>query len=168
MDKLICGLISKVFLIRWCTTCTTLTSNIEKFQYLKSYLHGDAAFIVANYQLKDDFYEIAYKALHDRYHNKRRLAQLYIDRILDFPRNTSSKKLQSFLTTHTTAVNSFKSLEIQDKMDYLIFHLALRNLDNSTRIAFERKWSSQMMPTFQSLIEFVDEACKIQELMAQH
>ena len=64
---------------------------------------------------------------------------------------------QSFLTIHTTAINSFKSPEIQDKMDYLIFDLALRNLDNSTRKAFERKWSSQTMPTFQSLIEFVDE-----------
>ena len=51
-------------------------------------------------------------------------------------------------------------------MDYLIFHLALRNLDNSTRIAFERKLSSQTMPTYQSLIEFVNEACKTQELMA--
>ena len=28
-------------------------SNIKKFQYLKSYLHGDAAFIVANYQLRE-------------------------------------------------------------------------------------------------------------------
>ena len=49
-------------------------SNIAKFEYLKSYLHGDAAFIVANYQLKDDLYELAYKALYDRYHNKRSLA----------------------------------------------------------------------------------------------
>ena len=57
-------------------------------------------------------------------------------------------------------------MEIQDKMDYLIFHLALRNLDNSIRIAFERKWSSQTMKTFQSLIQFVDEACKTQKLMA--
>ena len=142
-------------------------SNIDKFQYLKSYLHGDAAFIVANYQLKDDLYELAYKALHDRYHNQRRLAQLYVDRILDFPKNTSSRKLQSFLTTHTAAINSFKSLKIQDKMiqDKWIFHQALRNLDNSTTIAFEKKMTSQTMPTFQSLIEFVDEACKTQELM---
>ena len=91
---------------------------------------------------------------------------MYIDRILDFPKNTSAKMLQSFLTTHTTAVNSFKSLELQDKIDYLIFHLVLRNLDNSTTIAFERKRSSETMSTFQSLIEFEDEACNTQELMA--
>ena len=97
-------------------------------------MHGDATFIVANYQLKDDLYELAYKALHDRYHNKCRLAQLYIDRILNFAKNISSQKLESFLTLHTTPINSFISLEIQDKMYYLIFHLALRNLDNSTRI----------------------------------
>ena len=42
-------------------------SNLEKFQYLKSYLFGDGAFIVINYQLKADLYEVAYKALYDRY-----------------------------------------------------------------------------------------------------
>ena len=73
-------------------------NNIEKFQYLKSCLHRDAVFIAANYQLKDDLHELAYKALHDRYHNQRRLAQLYIDRILDFLKKTSSRKLRSFLT----------------------------------------------------------------------
>ena len=140
-------------------------SNIEKFQYLKSYLFGDAASMVANYQLKGELYEIAYKTVNDRYHNKRRLAQLYIDQILDFNKNSNSRSLQGLLITHTTAVNSFKSLGLPDELDYILFHLTLRNLDSSTRKAFERQVSSQMIPTFDSLIKFADETCKTNELL---
>ena len=74
----------------------------------------DAAPVVENYQLTNDLYHVAYTALEKRYNNKRRLAQLYIGRILDFSKNSGSNtgNFQLFLTAHTTAVNAFKALQI--------------------------------------------------------
>jgi len=145
-------------------------SPVEKFQYLRSHLTSDAALLIANYQLSGDLYQIAYDSLHERYNNKRRLAQLYVDRILEFSKssNSSLSSLQLFLNTHTTSVNSFNALDIGDKLDYLLLHMSLRNLDTATRTSFEKQCSSNIIPTFNSLIQFVAEACKAQELMASN
>ena len=96
-------------------------SLVEKFQYLKSYLKGDAATLIANYQLSDDLYIVAYEALEKRNNNKRTLAQIYIDRILDYSKNSvsNSRNIHSFLTAHTTSVNAFPSLDIPNSTDYL-------------------------------------------------
>ena len=71
-------------------------SLVEKFQYLKSYLKGDAAVLIANYELREELYIVAYEVLEKRYNNKRRLAQLHIDRILDYSKNSvsNSRNLQ--------------------------------------------------------------------------
>ena len=147
---------------------SNLISPVEKFQYLKSYLRLDAASVVENYQLTTDLYYVAYTALEKRYNNKRRLAQLYIDRILDFSKNSGSntRNLQLFLTAHTAAVNAFRALNIPDTTDYLLLYICLRNLDNGTRKAFERHCSSQVIPTFETFIQFIEESCKTNELMS--
>ena len=144
-----------------------LLSSIEKFQYLKSYLTSDAAATIGNYQLSGDLYEIAYRALRDRYNNQRRLAQFCIDKLLDFSKqsHTNSGHLQQFLTSHTTATNSFKALNLSDPLDYVLLHLSIRNLDQTTRKAFEKQCQSQQIPTLQCLISFVSEASKTQKLM---
>ena len=43
--------------------------------------------------------------------------------------------------------------------------MSVRNLDSSIRKAFEKLCSSQNIPTFHSLIEFVNENCTTQELL---
>ena len=98
-------------------------SPVEKFQYLT----GDAVTIISSYQLTGDLYAPAYGALYDRYNNKRRLAQLYIDKLVDFPKqhHSSGGQLQHFLSIHTTAINSFKTLNLSDSLDYVLFHLSV-------------------------------------------
>ena len=97
-------------------------SPIEKFQYLRPHFTGDAVIVISNYPLTGDLYSHAYGAVLDRYNNKRCLAQLYIEKLLDYSKPTHSNDghLQHFLTVHTTASNSFKSLNLTDPFDYIL------------------------------------------------
>ena len=137
-------------------------SDVEKFQYLRSLLVSDAAALVCNYPLSNELYMTAYEVLQNRYNNKRRLAQHYIDKLLNFSKASThtASNLQHFLTTHTSAINSFRALDIDDTADYMLLHLTLRNLDSTTRKAFEKQCSSNFVPTYRSLIQFVAETCK--------
>ena len=105
--------------IQWTLTVSLVhnnaaSNNIEKFQYLRSYLISDAASVVCNYQLTVDLYPLVYQTSQDRYSNERRFAQLYINKVLDFTRNSNT--LTSFSKilkcVHTIAINSFKVLNI--------------------------------------------------------
>ena len=73
------------------------------------------------------------------------------------------ENLQRFLNFHSTAINSFKALNITYPLDCFILHISVRNLDHSTKKAFEKQCSSQNIPTYQSLTEFVNKSCKTQE-----
>lgn len=142
-----------------------LNSNlnaIEKFQYLRSYFLSDAAALVGNFSLSNDLYYVAYDALQDRYNNKRRLAQRYVDKILNFSKSSTfmGSTLQHFFTVLIPAINSFRALEINNELDYLLLHLTLCNLDANTRKAFEKQCSSNIIPTYQSIIQFVGDTCK--------
>ncbi|XP_044742380.1 uncharacterized protein LOC123304888, partial [Chrysoperla carnea] len=144
-----------------------LLSAIQKFQYLRTLLTDDALAVISEYHLSEENYLLALTALKNRYHNKRRLAQMYIDNILNFGKiaNGNSANLHKFLKTHTSSVNAFKALGINDQLDYLLLHLSLHNLDNKTRKVFENKHASSSIPSYQNLIDFITEQCRTNELI---
>ena len=55
---------------------------------------------------------------------------------------------------------------MENKLDYSLLHMSLRNLDITTRKSFEKQYLSKIIPTPNSLILFVAQMCKAQELMA--
>lgn len=61
-------------------TSTTL-ENIQKLQYLRSSVKGDALNVIKNLELTNDNYLIARKLLMDRYHHPRRLVNAYLRKL---------------------------------------------------------------------------------------
>lgn len=138
----------------------------QKFQYLKTTLKGEALAVISGLQLIPDNYEIAYEALVQRYQNSRRIASVYFSKLLQYKTlsHNSLSSLKDFLHNHETAVNSIKSLKLPDLADFLLFSIALNNLDSNTKRAFENKMPSEGIPTYRQLIEFVTQQIRIMEL----
>lgn len=144
-------------------------SAINKFQYLYSSLKGDALCTISGLKLVPENYPLALEALALRFQNKRRLANGYLQRITEFKQLTggSQPELQRFLNVHVNSLNAFEALGIPDTWDFAKLLLSLNNLDPGSRRAFEDKHSSQTIPTYKDLIQFITERCRVAELMGK-
>ncbi|XP_058839282.1 uncharacterized protein LOC131694798 [Topomyia yanbarensis] len=60
-------------------------ANIDKFQYLKGLVHGEAARIIEAISVCDEGYNDAWRALKLRYENKRQLVRCHIKALFDTP-----------------------------------------------------------------------------------
>lgn len=142
-------------------------STVNKFQYLRTSLRGDALAVISGLALVPENYPLAIEALKSRYQNKRRLANIYLGNITSFSPllNGSHKELQRFLNTHENNLNALETVGIPDLWDYAKLHLSLQNLDPSTRRAFEDKVSTQNIPSYADLIKFATERSRVAELM---
>ncbi|XP_045477939.1 uncharacterized protein LOC123683084 [Harmonia axyridis] len=138
---------------------------VQKFHLLASAISGEAASVISGFQLNSVNYPLAYQALHSRYQNPRRLANLYVNQILDSrPASVSSlPQLKKFVTTHQNAIHAIKALPISDLADFLLFSLALRNLDIPSRHLFEGQLSSDDFPTLAQLLEFTNRQLRVLE-----
>jgi len=61
---------------------TTGLSDVEKFEYLKTSLEGEALSLVAHLNLTSNNYNSVWDILRDRYRNKRDLARIHLDALL--------------------------------------------------------------------------------------
>lgn len=138
---------------------------VQKFHLLTSALSGEAASVISGFELNSVNYPLAYQALYARYQNPRRLADLYVNQILDSrPASVSSlSQLKQFAITHQNAINALKALPIPDLADYLLFSLALRNLDVPSRQLFEGQLSSDDFPNLTQLLEFTNRQLRVLE-----
>lgn len=132
---------------------------------MKTSLKGEALTVISGFQLTADNYLLAYNALLSRFQNKRRIASMYLKRILNFKAaNTSSlSNLKEFLDIHQTSVNAIKTLNFKDLTDFLFFSLALNNMDSHIQKTFENKHASVSIPTYDELIDFITQQMLIQE-----
>lgn len=60
-------------------------SSIDKYNYLKSYLEGEAARAIAGLPLTDANYEVAVTILKQRYGNKQQVISAHMDELLNIP-----------------------------------------------------------------------------------
>lgn len=140
-------------------------SETKKFQYLKTSLKGDALSVISQLDFIPENYILAKESLKKRYENKRRLASLYINKILNFKLSGRSD-YQRLLTTLENSWNGLEKLNIPDLKDYLKLFLSLEKLDFGTRKAFESQHSPNSFPTYEDLIKHLTEKVKVDELLS--
>nr|CAI5856106.1 unnamed protein product [Callosobruchus analis] len=115
-------------------------SNTEKFYYLLTAVSGPALSLVKTTS--------------------------YLDKLFHFkPLATeSAASLNLFLQTFQESVKALKILKIYDLSSFLLFCIALRNLDPVTRREFEQTVEQEAIPTFQGLIMFVEKHLRVIEM----
>lgn len=145
----------------------TLTT-VQKFHYLKSSLEREPLAVISCFQLTAENYGLALESLKERYQSKKRLATLYLNQIMKFApiNNSSLANLQHYITVHKSSINALSALNLPDMSEFILFHIAYRNLDPHSRMAYEKQANLNSIPTYKDLMCFVTNRTKQAESMA--
>ncbi|KAI5735873.1 hypothetical protein M8J77_023758 [Diaphorina citri] len=136
-------------------------TEVEKLQYLRSFLRGPPLSLIENFQLLDGNYNAAYRLLCDRYENKRALASHHLNMILNFKplHNSNVSGLKTFLDVFQTNFAALKNLGLPNFGDFLMVQIALRALNVEHKKIFEDKLGSNEIPTYEQLMTYVNKLC---------
>lgn len=146
-------------------------SNVTKFQYLLSVLSGEPLSLVKSLNITEANYDVAYKLLHDRYHNPRRLTTLHLNQILDLPDvvATSIKTLRLFINLFHEHTQALKALDcdITSENNPLLSAFILRKMDHELRCKLEVYRSHNVnegptensLPKVKTIIDFLNSEC---------
>lgn len=138
-------------------TSTTL-EDIQKLQYLRSSLKGDALNVVKNLELTNDNYLIARKLLMERYHHPRRLVNAYLRKLYEYPviKTESAANLKQFLDNVNDCQVALEALESNSNDYHFIYHM-MKKLPIVTATGWEEKLGSskelQRLTDFKQFIE---------------
>ncbi|XP_067208487.1 uncharacterized protein [Linepithema humile] len=146
-------------------------SAIQKFQYLRSSLKGEALQILNSLNTSVQNYDIEWELLVKRYENKRLIINTHTKELLEFPvvSKESTASLRTFIDhirTHTRALRSLG--QPVEQWDTLLIYLASTRLDYNTRRDWEvtiSKREQQNMPTMEELLNYLGERCSTLEML---
>ena len=139
----------------------TLT-DIEKFNYLITVLEGQPLSLVRTLPLTADNYITAYDTLHKRYSNKRLRAQSHWHALENTQKlqSESPEALRNLLDVFSENLSALKTLGFPvANWDFVLVMMLLKRLDNSLVTKFELEHGSSEIPTYQSLIDFLEKIC---------
>ncbi|XP_022161886.1 uncharacterized protein LOC111027777 [Myzus persicae] len=110
-------------------------SNIERFHYLHSAVTGSASTVIRSIPLSDPNYLVAWKALEERFDNPRLIVNAHLDKIFNFQplKSASLNDLKTFLDTFKENIGALKTFDIPNKEGFIMFYIAFRLLDSSTK-----------------------------------
>ena len=145
-------------------------SNIEKFNYLSSFLEGPALALVQCTPMSAQNYVTAYESLIERYDNPRLIALAHLKAIDEAPTLNSSNKtlnnVRSLIDAFNENIAALKNLGFPtDDWDFLFFYMFSKHLDKETLIKFETdaNLSRSTIPTYDALKRFMLKQCKALE-----
>lgn len=144
-------------------------SNVRKFQYLQASLQGDALNVIRSLEISNDTYEIAWKLLKKRYHNKKLMISTHIKAIFSIPDVTkesyvSLRSLCDSLQKHLRALEMLK--QPVQSWDLIVLHILSNKLDYSTNKEWETllsKKGESEMPSVNEFIDFLHQRCMLLE-----
>ncbi|CAH1111294.1 unnamed protein product [Psylliodes chrysocephalus] len=89
-------------------------TTIEKMQYLKTNVQGQASKMIKHLDITENNYQSACDILKKRYENKRKLVETLVDKILDLPlgHNEASDKLKELHDFTMECINAMINLGI--------------------------------------------------------
>lgn len=125
-------------------------TSLQKFHYLKSSLSGEAERLIVKYNLAENNYEIAYKALLDRYHNEVILVDSHIIAIISQPVLTSetANGIKELLDVTTENIHALNSLNIEtENWDPILLILLIPKLDPTTKRLWDQTLKPKVRPT---------------------
>lgn len=145
-------------------------TKIQKMQYLKSALHGEASEVLLSMDITEDNYDSAWQLLKDRYDNKRLIIIKHIRSILDLPylQKENFASLRQLLDNFNKHTRILKSLECKvDNWDDMLIVIVTSKFDQITGKEWESLQSPDKMPTVQQLLKFLTNKCQVLEALSR-
>ena len=137
--------------------------NVQRMQYLKGYLSGEAEQLLRHISISDTNYERCWEQLNARYNNKRYLSHYILKRLLSQKNlsNESAVGLKELIDNTCDCLNALANLDIDvGNWDLIVVHLISLKLDPESRKQWELnvtsdKSSSDEIPTFEQFKSFL-------------
>ena len=143
-------------------------SSVEKFQYLKSCLKGDAQTILDGLPLSDANYSAALRLLQDRFGSKRRLLLEHIRALINFspPKYQNHSSMRIFVDQVNKHTRGLESLDmVQDNYGILFGEILLAKMPKEIKHEFVRL--DEETAGLKELLTIIEREAKMQELLIQ-
>uniref|UniRef100_A0A1B0D838 Uncharacterized protein n=1 Tax=Phlebotomus papatasi TaxID=29031 RepID=A0A1B0D838_PHLPP len=130
-------------------------SNIQKLQYLKSYVSGNALKLIENVPLSDQNYESAWGLLQSQFDDAFTVVHHEIEKFCRIPAITTPD-VSSFTGLYATVVSVLDSLDglKATSRDPWVIYLLLTKLDSETKALWSRDIAAQA-PTLDKFLDFL-------------
>lgn len=138
--------------------CAMDSSNVQplqRLQYLKASLRGEAANLIGSLLITESNYIKAMECLEARYENKTIIVNFHMKNFMSFP-TVNKTNLKSFLSVLQQSLDSLSALKLPvDQWDVLLVYIITQKLDNSLRASWELNRKETKIPTLKELLEFL-------------
>lgn len=135
-------------------------TKVNKCQYLKSSLGGDAENLVKQIQVSEANYDIMWDMLNKRYNNRRSIVNTYLSKLINQRKlNTESARgIRELLDCTTECLATLKSLNVpSDSWDDIVVYIVIQKLDSESHKQFEQRIeSNDILPTWKDLSDFLE------------
>ncbi|XP_017763967.1 PREDICTED: uncharacterized protein LOC108553538 [Eufriesea mexicana] len=136
----------------------TSLDAVQKLQYLRSCLTGEAAEAIASFQTTAENYEEAWSLLTELYNNPRVIILRHLSILFSLApmQRGSPESLRKLLNDTQQHLRSLKSLgQPTEHWDAIIVHLLTERLDKDTRREWEHSLTDTTMPTAKGMMTFL-------------
>ncbi|XP_055839162.1 uncharacterized protein LOC129907116 [Episyrphus balteatus] len=146
-------------------------SKIQKFQYLKGLLIGDAADQIRHILVTEENYDTAWEKLVDRYDKKKQIINNYIKTFIEQPQLNfaSATQLRRLADTSDEVIRGLGTVGPDaQKRDPWLIYILLQKTDDYTRQLWAIKASEKKLHSFDEFIQFINERCDALEAYTAH
>ncbi|XP_044741105.1 uncharacterized protein LOC123302298 [Chrysoperla carnea] len=122
-------------------------SKVDKLNYLKSLLKGEALSIISSISVTEEGYDLAYNLLINEYENSLLIINSHIKSLLELP--------------------TLKSLKVPvDNWDLILIYIIVQKLDNISRQEWELQLDRKNIPKLNNLLEFLEHRAKAFQILS--
>lgn len=142
-------------------------SCVQKLQYLKASLTGDASNVISSLEISDANYDVAWTLLKERYDNKRVIVQNHIKAILELPSMAKEnynelRQIADGATKHLHALQALK--RPVDHWNDILIHVLCSKIDTLTLRDWQSSSAGSELPTLKQFFGFITHRCQMLEV----
>ncbi|GFX91586.1 DUF1758 domain-containing protein [Trichonephila clavipes] len=138
-------------------------NDSQKLYYLRASLKGEAKLL----ESPSDSFDSLFKALEDRYENKRQLIDSHVLEIINYEKiySESAKELHALMDCINRNIRALKVLKYEqnDLSDIILINIILQKIDKESRKQFELSLKTAEVPTFDSIMKFLEKRSAVLE-----
>jgi len=142
-------------------------TNIEKFQYLKSVLKGEALTLLDGLLLSDDNYDAALELLDNRYGSKRRVMRAHIRSMIQIapPNMRNIVSLRGFVDSINKHMRGLKSLNVtSDNYSVFLSEILLSKLPRELKHEWAKLEHDES--NVEDLLQIIEKEANLQDIVS--
>ncbi|XP_029054805.2 uncharacterized protein LOC114882094 [Osmia bicornis bicornis] len=142
-------------------------SAIQKFQYLKASLRGEATDIISSFEISRENYVEAWNILKARYDNKRKIIQNHVKAIYELPlvKKECAVSLRYLIDGFSKHLRALRALQLlTEHWNALLLHVISAKLDLVSNMEWETSLQTTDLPKLDDMIQFLTRRCQTLEV----